>query len=120
MKNLVDPEEKLYSYRCDGALCNPSPHKFDPHFDYANHAINMMHLPEDINTEVRGWSEIISRNGVLHLCPDCTNEVIEKLKNKIRKIIRQTNQGAMHEIIDDNEASLQIANLLFDLDLYDD
>jgi len=119
MKNLVDPEEKLYSYRCDGALCNPSPHKFDPHFDYANHAINMMYCHRDINIEVRGWSEIISRNGVLHLCPDCTNEISTKLKNRIKEVIIKTKQGANYEIIDDNQASEEIANFIFDLDLYD-
>jgi len=118
MKTLVDPDAQMYRYRCDGPLCNPkysalcNPKSSDRLFETdINCIINMIYCHRDINIETHGWSHIISKNGVLHICSDCTTATINTIRKKIELYISN---------LPVKKASLQIANLLFDLDLYDD
>lgn len=112
MKTLVDPDAQMYRYRCDGPLCNPNPHKYNPDIDYTLFPMRIMHCHRDVDIEIRGWSHIISKHGVLHICPDCTIATINIVREQVEKI--------MVKLIPLDKASLEIANLLFDLDLYDD
>jgi hypothetical protein len=118
MKTLVDPVRNLYQYRCDGPLCNPfyNPASFTPKSDYSKMMISCIYVYEEndndyIGVQIQGWNCITTRTNILHICPQCTEEVIKIIKNKVRSIIS--------EMTSIEKSSLEIANLLFNLDLYD-
>ena len=116
MKTLVDPQSNLYQYRCDGSLCNPDPRKFNPESDYTKMVVRAIYIREEEgkdydSVQIQGWNYITTRTDILHICPDCTKEIINKLQNKIKEVI--------HESVSIDQASEEIANLIFYLDLYD-
>jgi len=117
MKTLVDQESNLYQYRCDGPLCNPDPRKRTPLSDCSKMMISAIYVYEDNgkdydDVQIQGWNYIVLRNNIIHVCPECASQIVMNLTARIKEVI--------HESVSIDQASEEIANLIFDLDLYDD
>ena len=116
MKTLVFPDGNLYQYRCDGPLCNPDPRKITPKTDYSKMMVSAIYIREEDdkdydNMQIQGWNYITTRKNIIHICPECTTATINTIRKKIELYISN---------LPVKKASLQIANLLFDLEVYHD
>jgi len=117
MKTLVFPDGNLYQYRCDGPLCNPDPRKITPKTDYSKMIRSAIYVREDDdkdydNIQIEGWNYIVLKNRTIHVCPECASQIVMKLTARIKEVIRGT--------FSIDQASEEIANLLFDLEIYHD